>query len=59
MTFLDVGGCGLGIHRLRVGDRYGHFLLKDNLIGEEGDPVLEVRHDTVSSTPSSFTIRLA
>jgi hypothetical protein len=33
-------------------------LLKNKLFGEEGKPVLEVRDDSVSSSPGSITINV-
>ena len=57
-SFLGIFASGLGLNRLRVGDRHGNLLLEHDLVSEEGDPVLEVGHDSVGCAPSPLTVRL-
>lgn len=57
-SLFGILACGLGLHGFRVGDRHSDLLLEHDLIGEEGDPVLEVWHDSVSGAPGTLTVRL-
>ena len=46
----------LGLFFVLLFDRHGDLLLKDELVSEEGKPILEVGHHSIGRLPLSLAI---